>query len=669
MNYRRRFLQSTAAGAAIFRWPFNQRIQAQEIESPESRAPEHAWFTESKEMFGSKFPRLDSFATGKWWNRKGKNNQPPIRLDVPRDQTIAFALYTQHDGTLKMTAQLFPLKPDESTDVRLEVNQNGEWKQIATAAIEYPGWHAHLRVENWDASETTPYRVLHGESASFEGTLRKNPVDKDEIVVATMSCNSSRTEGPREEIIANLIAQDPDLLFFGGDQTYRHTQHTIGFLEFGLQFRDVMRDRPTVTIPDDHDIGQANLWGENGKQAATPQGPRGGYFYPPAYVNMVQRQQTWHLPDPADPTPVERDISVYYTNLRLGGIDFAILEDRKFKSGPEGKIPKMGPRPDHINDPSYDRTSIDLPDLELLGQRQLQFLRTWTEDWTDSTVKVVLSQTAFCGAVHLHGAKDNRLLADLDCNGWPQAGRNEALRIIRQSQSLHLCGDQHLAVVVKHGIDEHGDGPVGFTNPALVNTIYGRWWHPEDERPGPNARDVDGLPWTGDYEDGLGNKISMLAYANPSDISDEMQRADGYGLVRIKKTDRTARLECWPRFASVSDGDAAQFPGWPITVELSQNDGRQPVGFLPPIQWSDFMASADTIPSPSVGFPVVSVTNERTGEQLYCLRVPSLEFRLPVYSHDRHTIRIGQNSPTEVLQREVTLETKIASDSGSQFQV
>ncbi len=47
-------------------------------------------------------------------------------------------------------------------------------------------------------------------------------------------------------------------------------------------------------------------------------------------------------------------IGVYFTRLTVGGVDFAIQEDRKFKSGPAGKIPKMGPRPDHINDPKYD---------------------------------------------------------------------------------------------------------------------------------------------------------------------------------------------------------------------------------------------------------------------------------------------------------------------------
>jgi hypothetical protein len=536
--------------------------------------------------FGEKFPELDSLTTGEWWNvaaapqapRAGGRNQgqprrgpsPPPSMDVPRNEVVAFALYTQFAGVLKVTAQLFPLKPGEPREVRLEIQKDGHWIEAARAEVLYPGWDAHFRVENWDGTKDVPYRVRHGAEATFEGLVRRDPVDKDVIVVANMSCNSSRTNGLRPEIIDNLRLQDPDLLFFAGDQTYRHTEHTAGWIEFGLQFRDVMRDRPTISIPDDHDVGHGNLWGENGKQSTIPGDADGGYRYPVEYVNQVQRQQSWHLPDPVDPAPVERGITVYFTRLRLGGVDFAILEDRKFKSGPAGKIPQMGPRPDHINDPSYDPKSIDVAGLELLGKRQEKFLDDWSRDWADVRTKVVLSATAFCGAVHLHGKPDNRLLADLDCNGWPQTPRKRALELIRKAKAVHLCGDQHLAVVMKHGIDEFGDGPYAFTSPALVNTIYGRWWHPLDEKPGPNAVPNSPLPWTGDFVDGLGNKMTVLAYANPPDITDEKQRADGYGLARFDKRQGTVTFECWPRFSDAKKGDAEQFPGWPITVKMEE---------------------------------------------------------------------------------------------------
>jgi len=546
--------------------------------------------------FGADFPNLDGWATGQWWTKPSaspaaakaaqqaspqqqkvrRGPAVPFLLDVPRDDVIAFALYTltvppgdPEQATLKLSAQLFPLKPGEAADVRLEVDRGDGWQELARAAIQYPGWDASFRIDNWDATRTVPYRVRHGRQAVFTGAIRSDPAEKPEIAVAVLSCNSSRTPGQRQELIDGLRAADPDLLFFAGDQTYRHTEHTVGWIEFGLQFRDVIRDRPTVTIPDDHDVGQANLWGNGGGRATNPAGASGGYFYPASYVNMVQRQQTAQLPDPVDPAPIKGGIGVYFTRLIVGGIDFAILEDRKFKTGPDGTIPKLGPRPDHIVDPSYDRAAIDLPGLELLGKRQLAWLNTWADDWQGVRAKCALSQTALCGAVHLHGKPENRLLADLDCNGWPQSGRNAALRILKRAGAVHLCGDQHLAVVVQHGIDEYRDGPWSFTSPALVNTIYGRWWHPEDEQPGPNPVPGSPLPWTGDFEDGLGNKITMVAYANPADTRDERQRADGYGMARFNLSAQTVTFECFPRFASLGpDGKPLQFPGWPVTVPL-----------------------------------------------------------------------------------------------------
>ncbi|MCP4192387.1 MAG: hypothetical protein GY768_17375 [Planctomycetaceae bacterium] len=583
--------------------------------------------------FGEEFPKLDSDATGDWWKPRG-GRKP--RLFVPRNEVIAFAIYAQDRSVLKLTAQLYPLLPDESREVRLELRTQGQWRQVKTEQVDELGWSAHFRLDDWDDSKDVSYRLRHGDKATFTGLIRKDPIHQPTIVLGALSCNSSRTPGPRAKIVDNLKVQDPDLLFFAGDQSYHHTQHTFGWLEFGVQFRDLLRDRPSICIPDDHDVGQANIWGESGKKASNSAGADGGFFYPAKYVNMVQRCQTWHLPDPYDETPIERGIGVYYTNLLVGGIDFAILEDRKFKTGPDGKIPKMGPRPDHINDPNYDRKAVDVAGLRLLGERQLNFLRDWNEDWTGAEMKCVLSQTAFCGAVHLHGKPGNRLLADLDCNGWPQTGRRKALTEIRKSWAPHICGDQHLAVLVQHGIERQADGPFGFTSPAIVNTIYGRWWHPIDEQPGTNPVPDSPLPWTGEYEDGLGNLIRMLAYANPRNRRDEMQRADGYGVVRFNKKNRTITFESWPRFADVQDGDQAQFPGWPITIKMQDNDGRTPVGFLPEVSFDQ------------TDHPVFQVIDESTDDVLYTIRSGGDSFRLPVYQSGSYTVKVGEDRPDSV---------------------
>ncbi len=507
------------------------------------------------------FSDVDTLAINDWWNRA---DNPIINLKVARDSVIAFGIYTVSDATLKLSAQLYPLYPDESREVRLAIMEDNNWKEIQTATVNYLGWSALFRVEDWAKDTDKKYQIRHGKKAYFEGTVRKDPTERDTIVLAALSCNSNKDRGMRENYVRNINHQNPDLIFFAGDQSYDHTEHTAAWLKFGLQFRETFRNRPAITIPDDHDIGQGNLWGENGKVSTAEGSPDGGYRYHPEYVKMVERCQTAHLPDPYDPTAVEQGIGVYYTNLLLGGIDFAILEDRKFKSGPEGKIPQQGPRPDHIRNPDYDPASIDLPGLTLLGDRQLNFLEDWAAKNTDA-IKVVLSQTGFCGGAHIHGTLDNRLHADLDSNGWPQTGRKKALQAIRKANAIHLAGDQHLATVIKQGIDEFGDGPWAFVVPAIVNDYYSRWWWPEDEKAGANPNKNTTLPWTGDYLDGFNNKISMKAYVNPESPS----KGSGYGLIRFNKEDKTATFECWPRYVDVTQPNAKQFEGWPITVALN----------------------------------------------------------------------------------------------------
>ena len=505
------------------------------------------------------FEKLDTIATNDWWNRA---DNPIIDVRVPREEVIAFGLYTVHNKVLKLSAQLFPLYPKESRDVRLEIRKGDKWKEVQVQKVNEIGWSALFRIEDWDDTKDVSYRLRHGKKAIFKGLIRKDPKDKEEIIVAALSCNSNQDRGGRANYIRNINHQNPDLIFFAGDQSYDHKEHTAAWLKFGMQFREVFRNRPCVTIPDDHDIGQSNLWGENGKVCSHYHGNDGGYFYHPEYVKMVERCQTAHLPDPFDPTPIEQGIGVYYTNLIIGGVDFAIIEDRKFKSGPKGKIPPMGPRPDHINDPAYDPASIDLEGLVLLGERQLTFLEQWSANKSGVKMKSVLSQTGFCGGAHLHGRKQNRLHADLDSNGWPQKGRNKALKLIQKANAVHIAGDQHLATLIHHGIDEFDDGPWAFVVPAIVNNYYSRWWWPEDEQAGPSSN--GNLPWNGQFLDGFDNKISMHAYVNP----DQPSNGAGYGLIRFNKDDQSVQFECWPRDADVRSAAAKQFDGFPVTVSL-----------------------------------------------------------------------------------------------------
>lgn len=568
---------------------------------------------------------------------KSKPEPQPI-VTYNAEDVFCFALYTVEHNILKLTAQIYPLPADADRTVHLEVKDGDEWREIATAQVIEVGWTAPFRVEHWDHTRDWPYRVVHGEK-TYEGRIRKDPVDKEEIVVAAFTGNSNRERGMKPDIIANLKVQDPDLLFFSGDQSYDHKRHYEAWLLFGQQFGEVIRDRPTIAIPDDHDVGQGNLWGAGGKVSKTPAGHDGGYFMPVEYVNEVQRAQTSHLPDPFDPTPIERGITVYYTSLNVGGVDFAIIEDRKFKSGPEGIVPPHGPRPDHINDPSFDVMDADVPGAELLGERQLHFLDVWGKDWAGAEMKAVLSQTVFANAAHLHGKDAERLIADLDSNGWPQTGRRKALEAIRKPFALMIGGDQHLATVIHHGTDDWNDSGYSFCVPSISN-YYGRWWAPLDP---PKNHPEGPLPDTGEYYDGLHNKITMLAYANPTE---ENYQAAGYGLVRFNKKARTIRMECWPRFVDVTQPDAKEHPGWPITVTQEDNYARDAVAWLPAITGKDGQK------------PVVQVTEDKTGEVIYTLRVKGLPWQPKVFAGGKYTVTVTDGDKKAVLTGLTAVEEK-----------
>jgi hypothetical protein len=560
--------------------------------------------------------------------------------EVSRDKLICFALYTVHERTLKLTAQLYPLKEGESRIARLEVNAGGKWKQVAEAKVIERGWTAPFRVEEWNDQEDTAYRVRHGEKASYEGTIRKNPVDKREIVVVGFTGNSINAGHggniPKDDLVSNIKKLNPDLLFFSGDQVYDHRRHYAAWLKFGRDFGEVIKDYPTVTIPDDHDVGQPNLWGHNGKKSTLPGASDGGYIMPVEYVKEVERAQTSHLPDPYDPAPIGRGIGTYFTELNWGRVSFAIIEDRKFKTGPAEMIPRQGPRPDHIRNPEYDPKSVDVPEAILLGKRQLKFLDAWGKDWTNADFKAALSQTIFCGGAHIHGRIGGRLHGDLDSNGWPQTGRNKAIETLRKAFAFHYAGDQHLATVFHHGIDEWRDSIYSFCVPSIAN-LYLRWWKPLE--PGKN-RNPGQDPILGDHVDGFDNKVTAIAVANPTPEKggDKLTtRAAGFGVVRIDKQTRDVTFICWPRNIDVSDKNAKPYPGWPFTFNQLDNYSRKAVAYLPTLKINQ-------------ANQVVQVVEEKNGEVVYTLRINGKDFRPKVFAKGKYTVKVGEGKDRKVIK-------------------
>ena len=62
---------------------------------------------------------------------------------------------------------------------------------------------------------------------------------------------------------------------------------------------------------------------------------------------------------------------------------------------------------------------------------------------------------------------------------------------------------------------------------------------------------------------GFGNRLTMHAYAN---ADKNVGKAEGYSLVRFDVNTRKIVMECWPRNVDVTQPDAKQYVGWPITI-------------------------------------------------------------------------------------------------------
>jgi alkaline phosphatase D len=538
---------------------------------------------------------------------------------------IVGTLYSLNRGVLRMTAQFMPVaSPGNLLDrfpqpllATLEISRkgNGSWEIADVARIAQPEYLAFFRVEPWDGTVENEYRVTFtdrfGVLHSYPGTIREDPIERDVITFTALTgmgvmgrrADSDRLgEGaeaireqppsgrwtpsnvwfPHGEIVANIQGQDPDLIFFTGDQVYENNptrpdrrdrfpvlDYLYKWYLWHWSFRDLTRDRPVICQIDDHDVYAGNVWGYSGALNLTGYNyDTGGYMMDPLFVQLVERTQCLHNPDPYRFTePMKNGIQTYFGSLTYGGISFAILEDRKFKTPPP-----LG---------SYTPT-----DEILLGAPQLQFLDEWAGDWSDAVIKVVISQTTYAST---HTAWDDLGMKDYDSGGYPEKGRDRALEVFRKARAFIVAGDQHLATITRMGIEKPGDAALQFCVPAAGN-IYWRWFFPKPlltqwEQSG--KRVVPDV--SGDYRDGFGNHFRMLAVANPGDpeimklgrtrawlpqtddvIQTRVSKGDGYGRVVVDKLKQQITLECYPFDADLSKGEAAQFPGWPQTFTFDE---------------------------------------------------------------------------------------------------
>jgi len=591
---------------------------------------------------------------------------------------VLFAQYTLSRGALKLTAQLPPVGAKDGKTVRLQIKKEAGWADAGEAPVDPDARTAVFRVDKWDGTREAPYRILYElagdgglpRSHEFGGTFRKEPWDKKEIVLAAFTGNND-LGFPHADLTKHVAAHNPDILFFSGDQIYEpvggygiQTEPVeaaiLDYLRkwylYGWAFCDLLRDRPSIAIPDDHDVYHGNLWGAGGK--ATPPGltgaaaqDQGGYKMPARWVNMVQRTQTSHLPDPADPAPAEQGIGVYFCRVDYAGVSFAVLEDRKFKSAPKTLLPAANIYNGWARNKDFlAEKEADVPGAELLGPRQVKFLRDWAADWAGGVwMKAVLSQTIFANVatlpagstadeavpklpIHKPGEypENDVPVADMDSNGWPRGGRNSALREMRRGFAVHIAGDQHLGSTIQYGVEEWKDAGFALCVPSISN-YWPRRWFPK--MPGAGRKPND-PPYAGNFKDGFGNRMTVHAVVNPyvTGMKPERlyDRAAGYGLARFDRETRKITFECWPRWAGPDVDGGKPYAGWPVVAGQMQNYGKKAAAFLPTLRFKDMTD------------PVVQIVRDLNREIVYTIRIKGNAFQPMVFALGTYTVRTGE---------------------------
>jgi len=194
-----------------------------------------------------------------------------------------------------------------------------------------------------------------------------------------------------------------------------------------------------------------------------------------------------------------------------------------------------------------------------------------------------------------------------------------------------ICGDQHLGSVVHHGIDVWEDASYSFCVPAIAN-LWPRRWFPEE----PGLNHQPGMPmYTGRYYDGFGNMITVEAVSNPYLSEKEPSLlhdlAPGYGIIRMNKKTQQIIMECWPRYADPESPEAEQYPGWPVTIQMEDNYGRQSRLWLPLIQTSG-------LDHP----PVFQIIDEENNEIIYTVRAIEASYQPKVFKPGTYTVVIGE---------------------------
>ena len=539
---------------------------------------------------------------------------------------IGGVLYSVAGGDLKVGVQCMSIGKTILTGdvfgkgsrvgVQLEQRQSDDsWKAITRpVGVSEPDYYALIRVKGHDRSKPADFRVvmingpkdakpypfhvpaepttgeliIGGVSCTGDigrkGLLKKSLLGADESFIGIWS--PANLWAPFSGITEPLIERKPDIVFFTGDQLYEWWPTSIDmtdampaedylykWLIWHWSFKDVTASVPCLLQTDDHDVWHPNVWGDGSRLMTEGWDHGGGYIKSSYFINMVQRTMCGHNPDAYNAGPSDSGITNYFCTFSYGGVDFALLEDRKFKSAMPSV--KSGAEP------------------KMLGDSQLKMLAEWADAPNKSAARIAVSQTNY---VTLNTNAKGAMFADIDSNGWPKPARDNAVEMFGKAGAFLFTGDQHLASVTRMDTPTSVNGVYQFSQPA-GGCIWWRWFYP-NEGQRKDGGPIDGKPsYIGQFADGFGNTFEALAVANPGceevmrvykntgpkkHILSAQQRdagigtryrihqGEGFGVVHIDKSNDRMTLECWPDKNATMLVPYRQFDGWPIQLKLSE---------------------------------------------------------------------------------------------------
>lgn len=489
---------------------------------------------------------------------------------------ILWSQYTLNKGVLRLQAQFAPLNVALYASL-WTAQQPGKWVRRGIAPIDQMTSTALFTIFNWNSKLNVQYQVRiswQEVQYTWPGSIRREPGANERLRIACFSCDDGYLF-PLTPMVEQVRRQNPDMLFFAGDQIYethggfdvvREGPVPLAMLDFlrkyflfGWTWRMLLRDRPSIILPDDHDVFQGNLFGHGGRKLPfrkEPQWDLGGYLMPGEWVAAVEKIQVGHLPYPAVNIRLPIGIKPYFTSLTYGGVGFAILEDRKFKTGPLSLSPTK----------RYSGEGADL-----LGPQQERFLQNWASNWQTDIMKCALSQTIFAAASTHRGYQLQKINYFEDSGGWPKAARNRVVRILGDNNVLSIHGDVHLGILLKQGVEKFDDAGYAFMVPGTANGWPRAWWPDAGGQPNPN----NPQQYVGKFVDGAGHPLHVLAVANPArgsnllqeDVTDPMElgyrKGSGYGMVDFDKVNKLATFRLY-RLGDKSE----MFAGFPRTVYI-----------------------------------------------------------------------------------------------------